>query len=349
MATGRWKYRPDGSAWGDFGADDQLGRINLLTPERVKSAAAEVKEGLTFCLSLPLDQPNEFVMAPYRHALLLRPGLVGGAPNFNRPWSEFEPGSTDVVNDDVVLMYLQGSTQWDSLCHVGSLFDADGDGEPEIVYYNGFRGGEHIDASTDPADCGMWSTATATTTRVRALSIDKMAVSGVQGRGVMIDLAAHFGAEPIRVGYTELMAVLDADGVTVEEGDMLCLHTGFAQLLLDAGDEPDARGLMMSTPALDGRDPLLQAWITDSGVATISADNIAVEARPATPATTPCAALPLHELCLFKLGVHLGEMWQLGPLAEWLRANGRSRFLLTAPPLPVPGAVGSPANGVATV
>jgi hypothetical protein len=46
------------------------------------------------------------------------------------------------------------------------------------------------------------------------------------------------------------------DGVTVEEGDMLCLHTGFAQLLLDAGDEPDARGLMMSTPALDGRDPL---------------------------------------------------------------------------------------------
>src|ERR1700710_2097049 len=98
MATGRWKYRPDGSAWGDFGADDQLGRINLLTPERVKSAAAEVKEGLTFCLSLPLDRPNEFVMAPYRHALLLRPGLVGGAPNFNRPWSEFEPGSTDVVN-----------------------------------------------------------------------------------------------------------------------------------------------------------------------------------------------------------------------------------------------------------
>jgi kynurenine formamidase len=166
----------------------------------------------------------------------------------------------------------------------------------------------------------MWSTATTTTTRVRALSIDEMAVAGVQGRGV-----------------------------TVEEGDMLCLHTGFAQLLLDAGDEPDARGLMMSTPALDGRDPLLRAWITDSGVATISADNIAVEARPATPATTPCAALPLHELCLFKLGVHLGEMWQLGPLAEWLRANGQSRFLLTAPPLRVPGAVGSPANGVATV
>jgi hypothetical protein len=42
------------------------------------------------------------------------------------------------------------------------LFDADGDGEPEIFYYNGFRGGEHIDASTDPADCEMWSAATTT-------------------------------------------------------------------------------------------------------------------------------------------------------------------------------------------
>ncbi len=56
------------------------------------------------------------------------------------------------------------------------------------------------------------------------------------------------------------------------------------------------------------------------------------------------AAHPRRQPC-----VHLGEMWQLGPLAEWLRANGRSRFLLTAPPLRVPGAVGSPANGLATV
>jgi hypothetical protein len=88
----RWKRRPQGSTWGDFGADDQLGRMNLLTPERVRAAAAEVKEGLTFCLSIPLDQPNEFVIAPYRHAALLRPGLVGGASNFNRPWSGVRAG-----------------------------------------------------------------------------------------------------------------------------------------------------------------------------------------------------------------------------------------------------------------
>ena len=48
-------------------------------------------------------------------------------------------------------------------------------------------------------------------------------------------------------------------------------------------------------------------------------------------------------------GVNLGEIWHLTPLANWLREHTRSRFLLTAPPLRLPGAVGSPATPVATV
>jgi hypothetical protein len=59
--------------------------------------------------------------------------------------------------------------------------------------------------------------------------------------------------------------------------------------------------------------------------------------------------MPLHEHCLFKNGIHLGEMWYLTELARWLRSRSRSRFLLTAPPLRLPGAVGSPATPVATV
>jgi hypothetical protein len=62
-----------------------------------------------------------------------------------------------------------------------------------------------------------------------------------------------------------------------------------------------------------------------------------------------CSTLPLHAHCLFRLGCYLGEMWYLTELADWLRAAGRSRFLLTAPPLRLPGAVGSPATPVATV
>ena len=90
---------------------------------------------------------------------------------------------------------------------------------------------------------------------------------------------------------------------------------------------------------LDGFDPALLQWITDSGLAALIADNVAVEARALSHADAYRGPLlPLHEHCLFKQGIHLGEMWHLTPLADWLGAHGRSRFLLTAPGLRLPGA-----------
>ena len=81
------------------------------------------------------------------------------------------------------------------------------------------------------------------------------------------------------------------------------------------------------------------------------ADNYGIEdvATPIPSGTGPIAMLPLHELCIFKLGIHIGEMFYLTQLRDWLQANGRSRFLLTAPPLRLTGAVGSPPSPIATV
>ena len=90
--------------------------------------------------------------------------------------------------------------------------------------------------------------------------------------------------------------------------------------------------------------------LTDSQISALIADNYGVEAvpaRPGPPGEHPM--LPLHNHCLFKLGLNLGEIWWLKDLALWLRERTRSRFLLTAPPLRLPGAVGSPATPVATV
>ena len=56
-----------------------------------------------------------------------------------------------------------------------------------------------------------------------------------------------------------------------------------------------------------GRDQALLRWITDSGLAVLIADNFAVEAFPARGQSGCCASAPLHEHCLFKLGVHLGD------------------------------------------
>lgn len=332
MNNPRWTHRPEGSTWGDFGPDDQLGRLNLITPEKVREGVAEVREGRTFCLSLPLDFPGGNGLNARRHPPILRPTEGNGIAFFNREIA----GHTDVICDDLAILHLQYSTQWDGLSHVGGMFDVDGSGTPRAVYYNGFRAGEDLQADE-------------TGSQALRLGIENMAAHGVQGRAVLIDLRHHFGDAFRHVSYDDLMRVMDADGVEVTKGDMVCLHTGFADVVLGMNRQPDKDRLHNSCCVLDGRDGALLNWITDSGLSALIADNYAVEAYPAKPGEACCSILPLHEHCLFKLGVHLGELWHLTPLAAHLRAQGRSRFLLTAPPLRLPGAVGSPLTPIATV
>ena len=337
----RWKKRPEGSTWGDFGEDDQAGRMNLITPERRLAAFEEVKTGDVFCLSLPLNIPGSNVINPFRFPPKFHPVTRDGDVYFDLEASAHDPRFTDVGCDEAVTLHSQYSTQWDGFAHKGSMFDADGDGVEEKVYYNGFTvlhddTGEPLHGEVGAA----------------ALTVDVMAETCVQGRGVMIDLRHHLGDEREVVGYDRLRSIMDADGVTVEEGDMVCLHTGLGQVLMDMKGNPDD-SVRTICAVLDGRDEKLLQWVTDSGLVALISDNLAVE-RSSTLGPDPRlkhrgAALPLHEHCLFKLGVHLGELWYLTELAAWLRANGRSRFLLTAPPLRLPGAVGSPATPVATV
>jgi hypothetical protein len=156
--TKRWKQRPPGSNWGDWGDDDELGRINLITPEKVLEGVREVQEGISFCLSLPLDYPGGNALNQRRYPPVLAPteDMDGNAGTFyNIHMSEMpdfgDPKYVDVWADDVVTLSLQYSTQWDSLAHVGAEFDADGDGAEEAVYYNGYRAGSDLVGPTPDA------------------------------------------------------------------------------------------------------------------------------------------------------------------------------------------------------
>ena len=337
--TKRWKIRPEGSTWGDWGEDDQRGRMNLVTPDRVKAAVAEVKDGRSFCLSMPLDLPGGNAVNPKRHPPEFKPVYVGDDVYFNYLWDPHIPGDMDVSCDEAVTLYSQYSTQWDSLCHIGSQFDTEGDGDVSPVYYNGYRPGVHVGGI--PGDGKMGA---------RALGIENMAETCVQGRGVMVNLHAHFRDERVAVNYDQLMEVMDKDGVTVEEGDMLSLYTGWDEMILSMGGDPDVEKLHSSCAVLDGYDDRLLQWITDCRLAVIVSDNMAVEnSRGYGQTQGGRSHLPVHRHCLFRLGVHLGELWYLSELAAELRRQYRSRYLLTAPPLRMPGAVGSPVTPVGTI
>jgi kynurenine formamidase len=214
------------------------------------------------------------------------------------------------------------------------------------VYYNGYRAGSDLVGPEDDAggDGGPHRCF------ARHLGLEHMAFHGVQGRGVLVDLRHHLGDEWRGVDLKLLQEIMAADDVVVEPGDMLLLHTGYATKVLEWGKDPDPRGLMTTSSWLDARDDALLEWIAESQISALVADNYAVEGllgKDRDPSRH--SFLPIHHLCLFKLGVPLGELWYLHELAAWLREHGRSRFLLTAPPLRLPGAVGSPVTPVATV
>lgn len=328
----RWSRRPEGSNWGDFGPDDEIGRLNLIDPASVLRGAAEIREGRTFCLSLPLDvavgggterfAPKLFATGSHDH------------PRMNFPMGEAYPGATDIMCDDAVTMTLQYSTQWDALSHHGMTFDADGDGIDEIVYYNGWRGREEVRGHADGG--------------ALRLGIEKIAATGVQTRGVMIDFRRHFGPERRAVSYDDMQRLLEADSIEIMPGDIICLHSGFAEVLLSMNKQVDHTRLRIGAE-LDGTDDRLLQWITDSGIAAIAADTVAVETFRRADPDQPKPLMPLHVHCLFKLGLPLAEYWRLTPLAEALAERQRTGFLLTAPPLRLPGAVGSPVTPVATI
>lgn len=103
---------PEGSTWGLFGADDEIGAPNLITAEMVVQAAALVRRGATFSLDYPI---NHFQL--------------------RRPQAEHTILADGVSNDDFLdRFYLQGTSQIDGLRH----FAAD------TGFYGGRRGEQLI-------------------------------------------------------------------------------------------------------------------------------------------------------------------------------------------------------------
>ena len=94
------------------------------------------------------------------------------------------------------------------------------------------------------------------------------------------------------IGHERLMQILEAENLEIEAGDMVCIHTGFADTLMTMNRRPDVKHLHETGSGLDGRDAKLLNWIVDVRLACLIADNQAVElvlprlGSPATPIAT---------------------------------------------------------------
>ncbi|MDQ2627320.1 cyclase family protein [Mycolicibacter senuensis] len=326
--AGLSEFRRVGEAvrnWGRWGDDDELGTLNLITPEKVAAAAALVRHGKVFPLGVDFGSSGPQGAFQFRHnpihVMTVDGGDVHTLAQYGPEWqrnvvaqqlSEFFVDNPFRFNDDMIVMPLQAATQWDALSHV--YYDD--------RLYNGFPAGSVT--SLGAYHCG----------------IDKVDGKGITSRGVLLDAVAHRGAETfLELGTPitpdELDDIARAQQVTIEPGDIVLVRTGWWQRFSQTGDgaEPGA-----------GLDWRCATWLHQHDVAAVAADNLMVENPVSGVEGT---FLPMHMLCLRDMGLMLGEYWDLGALAADCAADGVYEFQLVAPPLRVTGGVGSPVNPIA--
>jgi len=295
------------SNWGRFGPEDERGTLNYITPEVKRRAAGLVRHGRSFSLSIPIRSGS----GPQGAGARINPMHLMTATGCD-PTSRVDLGMNARYIDDVLVMMVQGGTQWDALCHV--YYDDQ--------LYNGFPGSS---VDSRGAHHGGFE-------RVHADFVS---------RGVLLDVARWQGVDCLPSGYAittaDLEAVEASQGVRVGEGDIVMVRTG----------QMSTVGDFAKWDAFRGKEAGLHwetaAWLHERRVAAVAADNSMVEATGQIPKVW----VPFHMLALRNLGLHLGEFWYLERLAADCAADGVWECMLVAQGLPIEGGSGSPVNPVA--
>jgi kynurenine formamidase len=167
------------------------------------------------------------------------------------------------------------------------------------------------------------------------------AKSGVMTRGVLMDIAKLKGVDYLEPGTPVYPEDLDAwekkAGVKVSPGDVIFLRTGRWARRAAKGPWPVGRNAA-------GFHASCAKWLHDRGVAMVGSDV----ASDLTPSQVPGVALPIHQMLLVAMGVHIFDNCDLEALSEAAAKRKRWAFLLTAAPMAIPGGTGSPLNPIAT-
>lgn len=304
------------SNWGRWGAEDERGTLNLVTPAHVAAAARLVRRGITISMAVPYDEagPQTGALGRFNPIhLMIRDGADVIAGTSVR---DFYGGDDRHFRgtDDLIIMPLQSGTQWDALGHV--VF--------EDTIYNGF-GAEWV------------SSKGALRGSVRN------AADGMVGRGVLLDLPRALGVAWLEPGHAidgdQLQQAADMAGVDVGAGDFVFVRTGAVARTRVEGTWGDYAGGDAPGLGLGSVD-----WIAEHDVAAVAADTWGLEVRPNE---TPDVFQPLHIVFIVHMGLWLGEIFDLEPLAEDCAADGVYEFFFCGPPLPFTRAVGSPLNPTA--
>lgn len=297
--------------WHVFGAEDNVGRLNLQTPARVAAAAGLVRRGAVFALNAPVD--------------VARSGMMGRS----QPRRTSIKGRRRQVLDDVIDNYYpQVSSHWDALGHVAA--------EPE-VFYNGATSAQVVEEGRNTID--HWARRGIAG---RAVLLDVEPVLAGRDPGYHPD-------EPVAIGVEDLELSRRRAGVEFRSGDVLLLHTGFLKWYTeqDAATQAGFAEPGGITSAGIAHTEEMAQYLWDSGASAVAADNPGLEVWPPGDFGRGSPFGFLHRMLLARLGFAIGELWWLQELAQDCRDDGVYEMFFGSAPLNLPGGFGSPANAIA--
>jgi hypothetical protein len=303
-----------GTSWGLF-PEPGRGTPSFISKDAVLEAKDCIRTGTVFGLDYPADAFD--------------PGmsLKRSAPRHTIYSSH--PAHRDDYLDGY---YLQGSTQIDGLRHRRA---------DDVGFYNGTPDDRIVEGTPD-------------------LGVQEWAEHPITGRAILIDLDGyrnslgepidHADGEPLSLPL--IQAAIAAQSLSTRSGDIFMLHTGWCEwfLALAAEEKQRIRESRKASGVVQSQE--FVAWAWDSQFAVVAADNFAFECLPVVSESPFQLPAPndhgmMHQQLLAKLGIPLGELWKLGPLARHMRTTGRWDAFISIKPLNITGGTGSPANATA--
>jgi kynurenine formamidase len=294
-------------SWGRWGAEDQAGALNLITPEKRRAAAALVRSGQAVSLARELPvQPSAENPNPALHMM-----VVGG--DSCGPEAHGVPGLETTMDFVGVAFHGMAVSHIDALCHVavnGQMYN----GYPvsDVKSIGALRNSIHV------------------------------AKEGIVSRGVLLDVPRLRGVPWLELGDSigpeELDAAERAQGVRVERGDILLVATG--------RDARKAKHGPWSAQhdGIAGLHAECVPWLRERDIAVLGCDGIS-DALPGLG--IPGWPIPVHQCTLVAMGVHLLDNLRLDGLMAACAREQRWEFLLTVAPLRVERGTGSPVNPIA--
>jgi kynurenine formamidase len=168
--------------------------------------------------------------------------------------------------------------------------------------------------------------------------------NGVITRGVLFDATLLPGRATLEgwlepgtpITYEDLEILEEIQGIRVEPGDVILLHTG-------RWIRREALGAWPISDGVAGYHADVAYFLKDRGVAMIGHDMF----NDVSPSGVGNISLPLHSLALVSLGVSIFDNLDFTEVAELAKQLGRYEFLFMASPLRIQKGMGSPLNPIA--